>query len=101
MVALRLSPTFDMIEALREFFRVYPLDEARTMILAGTHQREIETGIEVDIVAEAHQPDRQEIAEQGERLAYARERMIETLSYYAEKFEKIGEIIRTSAQEKK
>lgn len=93
MVALRISPSFDMIKALNLFFLEYPLDKVEELIKEGVHEEE--SGERIIPLTDVDWEFFKEIsAIEKEKKLVARERMTEMIFYYAEKYEEIRSMIK-------
>lgn len=93
MVALRISPSFDMIKALNLFFLEYPLDVAEALIKEGVHEKE--AGEKIIPLTDIDWEFFKEIsAMEKEKKLMARERMTEMIFYYAEKYEEIRSLLK-------
>jgi predicted unusual protein kinase regulating ubiquinone biosynthesis (AarF/ABC1/UbiB family) len=93
MVALQISPSFDMIKALNLFFLEYPLDKVEELIKEGVHEEE--SGEKIIPLTDVDWEFFKEIsAIEKEKKLMARERMTEMIFYYAEKYEEIRSLIK-------
>jgi ubiquinone biosynthesis protein len=93
MVSLQLSPGFDMIKALNGFFEDYPLEIAEKIIEEGLHRDDAGKIIStVDIDWEFF---KEVSALEKEKRDMIKEKMLETIFYYAEKYEEIKSLLKT------
>jgi predicted unusual protein kinase regulating ubiquinone biosynthesis (AarF/ABC1/UbiB family) len=86
MVSLQVSPKFDMIKALGAFFEKYPLDEMEELINEGKHDEATEKIIPIDQIADWELFMEISTSEK-EQIASARERIIDLIEYYVERYE--------------
>lgn len=93
MVALQLSPSFDIIKALSSFFQEYPPPDTEEMIYEGIHESELSGKI-------VPQPEleweffREIITAEKEKMFSAKERIIELVFHYAERHEDIRSMLK-------
>jgi ubiquinone biosynthesis protein len=93
MLALQMSPDFDMIKALNLFFDEYPLEELEKLIKEGFHEKE--AGEKIISLTDIDWEFFKEIsAMEKEKMALAKERMMEMVFYYAEKYEEIRSLLK-------
>lgn len=95
MVALRLNPRFDMMKAFQRFFHEYPLPRLEELITSGEHGKEIASAGEVVTVLDQSIEAIMEIRQRDqERLDVAKERLAELISYYAEMYPEVRDILK-------
>lgn len=92
-VASKLDPNFDMIEAMKEFFKDHPVTEVEEQIKSRSHEEELEE--DLDIVSHLNFDQLLELkAEEKERLGLARERLMEMVTYYAEEYSEVRQLLK-------
>jgi len=92
MVALKLDPEFDMIQAFQMFFQKFPLERATEIIEEKTH--EIELLPQIDPVTHFNFEQLLEYKSyERERLAIATERLANMVSYYAERYDEVRKLL--------
>ncbi len=92
-LALRLSPDFDMIKALNFFFKNHPLEDTEALIEKGTHEKE--AGKKIVPLTDADWEVFREIsALEKERMLAARERILDLIEHYAERYEEIRSMVK-------
>lgn len=93
VIALQLSPNFDIIKALNIFFDDYPLDELEKIILEGNHMKEVGgkiipvTDVDWEFFKESSGFER-------EKKFASRERLIDMVNYYSEKYEDVRSLLK-------
>ncbi|MEW5907976.1 MAG: hypothetical protein AB1643_02235, partial [Patescibacteria group bacterium] len=96
MIALQLSPQFDMIKALNSFFGRYPLEQIKILIEENKHAREIER--EILSISDNAKSDwesfKEILALEKEKMGIARERLTEMIFYYAERYDDIKLLLK-------
>lgn len=93
-LALRVSSDFDMIKALNFFFGKYPFEEIESAIEKGTHEEE--AGKKIAMPSNADWEVFREIsAMEKEKMFGARERIIDLMEYYAERYEEIRSMMKS------
>lgn len=93
MVAVKLAPGFDIIRALNAFFTTYPLTLAEELITAKINK--LETREEVESLAHVSFEQLLELKQiEKEKLGLAKERLINTVSAYAEDYEEIRQLLQ-------
>lgn len=92
MVSLQMSPDFHIIKAINLFFKEYPLERVEELINGETNRKEIDRKI-VSIT-----DDWEEFVEisaaHKEKILAAKERVMELIAYYAEKYPEIMSLIK-------
>lgn len=93
MVALHISPNFDMIKALNYFFDKHPLEEVERMVSEDGHADGLEKKMifTADVDWEAF---REMAVLEKERMMHARERVMELVTHYAERYEELRPLIK-------
>ncbi len=93
MVALRLTPTFDMIASLKYFFELNPLEKLEKMVAEGglsevEEPEEVETyqNLSYEALLEKKQRD-------SEILEIARERLTNLVLSYAENYDEVRQLL--------
>lgn len=92
-VALEISPGFDIIKALNLFFNKYNLEEVERLTSEGAHEE-----LRAEIIGIDDEPDwetfKEIMAVEKEKKAGAREKFIEMLAYYAEKYSELRSMVK-------
>lgn len=92
-IALEISPGFDIIKALNLFFNKYNLEEVERLTKEGVHEE-----LHTEIIGIDDEPDwetfKEIMAMEKEKKAAAREKFIEMLAYYAEKYSELRSTIK-------
>ena len=93
MVALKLTPTFDMIASLKYFFTLYPIERLEKIIegesaTVGEESEEVETyqNLSYEALLEKKQRD-------GEILEIAKERLANLVLSYAENYDEVRQLL--------
>lgn len=92
MIALQLWPDFDMIKALKLFFGEYPRE--RIEVIIGRQKGKEETGIRQNSVSDDWERFVEQSAKHRERALVAKERVMEFISYYAEKYKEVRDLVK-------
>ena len=93
MVALQVSPDFDMIKALNRFFSRHSLEEVEILIGKGEHEKE--AGEKIIPLTDVDWEFFREIsALEKERMLAARERIIDLIMHYAERYDEIRSMLK-------
>ena len=96
MVALRLTPTFDMIATLRNFFEIHPLPELEKIVAEEEHAPE-EDSEEIEIYQNLSYEALIEKKERNkEVLEIARERLTNLILSYAENYDEVRQLLVSS-----
>lgn len=94
ILALQLSPNFDIIKALNSFFDDYPLEKTEKLIKTGVHEKE--SGEKIIPMTEIDwEFFRETSAIQKEKILAAKERMMNLIFYYADKHEEIRSMLKS------
>jgi predicted unusual protein kinase regulating ubiquinone biosynthesis (AarF/ABC1/UbiB family) len=97
MIALHINPNFDIIKALNCFFDKYPLEEIEKIInesgRAGDLREKIISTADID-----WESFREVALLEKERMMQARERVIDLITYYAERYEELRPLIKSYKQ---
>jgi len=93
-ITLRISPTFDIIKALNSFFEDYPLEKAEVLIKEGLHKKEAGEKI-IPLTNPDWEFFREVSALEKEKRDIIKEKMLEIVFYYAEKYEEIKSLLKT------
>ncbi|MBU2219241.1 hypothetical protein KKG15_02000 [Patescibacteria group bacterium] len=92
-IALEISPGFDIIKALNLFFNKYNLEEVERLTKEGMHEE-----LHTEIIGIDDEPDwetfKEIMAVEKEKKSGAREKFIEMLAYYAEKYSELRSTIK-------
>ncbi len=92
MVAIKLEPEFNMVKALKLFFREYPLNKAEEIIKAKSHEDELSGDLEP--VLNLEYEELMELKQlERERLSLAAERLSDLILYYAENYEEVRKML--------
>ena len=94
MVALQLSPDFNIIEAINSFFEEYPLEEVEELIKNETDARRKEIDEKIASVTDDWEEFVEISAAHKEKMLAARERVMELVAYYAEKYPEVMSLIK-------
>jgi len=94
LVALRLNPRFDIIQAIHTFFHEYPLLEAERIINERTHEKEIESIGTLDTVVPSMEIAAEIKAIEQERIHVARERLVELIAGYSEIYPEVRDVFK-------
>jgi predicted unusual protein kinase regulating ubiquinone biosynthesis (AarF/ABC1/UbiB family) len=93
MISLHISSRFDIIKALNYFFDKYPLEEIEKNIVEGEHMEE--AGEKITPTTDLDWESFREIALlEKEKMLAAREKTIEMVLSYAEKYKELEPIIK-------
>ncbi len=93
MVAVKLAPGFDIIRALNSFFETYPLALAEELI--ANKLNELRVPGEAESLSHVSFEQLLEIKQiEKEKLGLAKERLINTVSSYAEDYEEIRQLLK-------
>ncbi len=92
MVALQISPRFDIMEAMQSFFKEHSVEEVEETVKIQANWKEIDENIislndDWEAFAESSITHR-------EKVAVMKERIIEMVFYYAERYPGIGELLK-------
>lgn len=94
MVALQLSPKFDMIKALNIFFDKYPIEELERIIISGDHEEEVGKKL-IPLTDVDWEFFRESAGMERERKIATREKLIDMIVFYAEKYEEVRSMLKT------
>lgn len=92
MVALQMSPQFDIMEAMQSFFAEHSVEEIEETVKSQTNWKEIDEKI-ISINDDWESFIESSMAHK-EKVAVMRERMLEMVFYYAERYPEVRELIR-------
>lgn len=92
IVALQISPQFDIMEAMRSFFAEYSVEDIEEMVKSRTDWKEIDEKI-MSINDDWESFIESSIAHK-EKIAVMRERMLEMVFYYAERYPEVRELLK-------
>jgi len=93
MIALHINPNFDIIKVLNLFFEKYPLEEVERMISENGYAGDL--GKKIISTADVDWESFKEVALlEKERMMQARERVIDLITYYAERYEELRPLIK-------
>lgn len=92
MVALQISPQFDIIKAMESFFENNPIDEVERKVRDQTNWNEIDE--KIISLNDDWESSRERLIMQKEKVAIMRERMLEIVFYYAERHSKIKDLFK-------
>lgn len=92
MVALQMSPDFNIIEAIYSFFKEYPMETVEELIKNETNRKEL--GEKIASVTDDWEEFVEISAAHKEKMLAARERVMELVAYYAEKYPEIMSLIK-------
>jgi len=93
MVALRLTPRFNVMAAFGAFFTEFPITAAETFIEQGTYEAKIEDTIE-PLHAMSFEQMMELKAFDQERLVLARERLADLMAHYAERYDEVRVLLK-------
>lgn len=92
MVALQISPQFDIMKAMESFFEEYSVEEIERMVRSRTNWKEIDEKI-ISL-----NDDWETFAENSithkEKVMAMRERIIEMVFYYAERYPEVKDLLK-------
>lgn len=92
-ITLQISPTFDIIKALNSFFEEYPLEKAEGLIKEGLHKKEVGEKI-IPLMNLDWEFFKEVSALEKEKKEMIKEKMMEMIFYYAEKYEEVKSLIK-------
>lgn len=93
ILALQLLPDFDIIKALNLFFDDYPLEKAEELIKKGVHKKEAGDKI-IPMTDVDWEFFKETSVIQKEKILASKERMMNLILYYADKYEEIRSMIK-------
>ncbi|GEM_PF-780058 len=93
MVALRLTPRFDMLRAFALFFTEFPLATAEGLITAGTYEEKMKETIE-SLQNLSYEEMMELKTMDQERLVLARERLADLMGHYAERYDEVRVLLK-------
>lgn len=97
-IALQMSPSFDIIKAFSSFFDEFPAEKVEDAINNETNREEI--GAKIRSVSDDWEKFTEEAAEHKENIKASRERVMETVVYYAEKYPEVYEALKELKKKK-
>ena len=92
-ISLEISPDFDIIRALRYFFDKYPLEKIEELTAETEYEEAHEEIVDID-EKQDWQVFREILVLEKERKLATKERFIEMLGYYAERYKELRSIIK-------
>lgn len=92
MVALQISPQFDIIKAMESFFEKNSVDEVERKVRSQTNWKEIDE--KIISLNDDWESSKERMIMQKEKVAIMRERMLEIVFYYAERHFEIKDLFK-------
>ena len=92
MVALQISPRFDIIEAMQSFFKEHSVEEIEETVRSQTNWAEIDEKI-ISLNDDWESFTESSITHR-EKIAVMKERIIETVFYYAERYPEVNKLLK-------
>ena len=92
MVALQISPQFDIMKAIESFFEEYSVEEVERIVRSQTNWNEIDERI-ISLNDDWETFMESSVAHK-EKVAVMRERIIEMVFYYAERYPEVKNLLK-------
>lgn len=92
MVALQISPQFDIIKAMESFFEEHSVEEVEKKVRSQTNWKEAEE--KIISLNDDWESSRERLIRHKEKVAFMRERVIEMVFYYTERYPEIMDLVK-------
>ena len=92
MVALQISPQFDIMKAMQSFFEGNSVEEVESMVISQTNWKEIDE--KIISLNDDWETFMESSITHKEKVAVMRERIIEMVFYYAERYPEVKSLLK-------